>query len=65
MQKTSELAKTMYQMGAQKDLVLGVLTILETEENCEKMLQKIKQTQNHSRTWAIGTALLIAEPGEE
>jgi len=59
-----KLIRMMIEMGLEEALMLETVSVLETEANCEKMIQKLGGMRNPSRTTILGIALLIAEPGE-
>ncbi len=55
------LIQMMIEMGLDEKLMLETVSILETEENCEKMILEMKEMRRPSRTAVLGTALLIAD----
>lgn len=59
---TPQLIRMLYRKGADEELIVGIVTILETEENIQAMMDELSKTENPTRTWLITKALLIAEP---
>ena len=57
-----QLIRAMHRKGASEDLIVAVLTVLETEENFLKMLEEVSLMENPSETALLGEAILIAEP---
>ena len=56
-----KLIRKMIEMGIEKDLIEGVVSLLDTEEQYEKMCQKLGNLRSLSTTAILGTALLIAD----
>ena len=56
------LIRELYLKGADEDEIEAVITVLETEPNCQQMLEELKRVDNPSREWLLGTAILIADP---
>ena len=56
------LIRELYRKGTDEDKIEAVITVLETEPNCQQMLEELKRLDNPSREWLLGTAILIADP---
>ena len=56
------LIRELYRKGTDEDKIEAVITVLETEPNCQQMLEELKRVDNPSREWLLGTAILIADP---
>ena len=56
------LIRELYRKGADEDEIEALITVLETEPNCQQMLEELKRVDNPSREWLLGTAILIADP---
>ena len=56
------LIRELYRKGADEDEIEAVITVLETEPNCQQMLEELKRVDNPSREWLLGTAILIVDP---
>ena len=56
-----ELVQTLKEKGAPEDLAVAIVSILQTEENFQKMLDTLLQIENPSRTRLLGEAILIAD----
>ena len=56
------LIRELYRKGADENEIEAVITALETESNCQQMLEELKRVDNPSREWLLGTAILIADP---
>ena len=55
------LIRKMLSMGLDEELVLEAVSVLETEENCEKMMLEMEGMKSPSRKAILGTALLITD----
>ena len=56
------LIRELYRKGANEEEIEAVITALETESNCQQMLEELSRVDNPSREWLLGTAILIADP---
>ena len=56
------LIHELYRKGADEEEIEAVITALETESNCQQMLEELSRVDNPSREWLLGTAILIADP---
>ncbi len=56
-----KLIRKMIEMGIEKKLIEAVTSLLETEEQFEKMIQALENLQNLTPTTILGRAILIAE----
>ena len=55
------LIQTLKAMGVSEDLTVGVVSILQTQENFQRMLDILPQIEKPSRTRLLGEAMLIAD----
>lgn len=59
-----QLIRMLYRKGADQELILAVVTNLETDENFLKMMEALSKVENPSRTWLLSKSILIGDPEE-
>lgn len=57
-----KLIQKMIRIGTSEDTMAEVLSVLDTEENCRKMIAEVERLINPSREVLLFTAFLIAHP---
>ena len=56
------LVRKLVQMRHDEETVVSVVSLLETEENCEKLLKELNGKEQMSKQALLVKTLLIAEP---
>ena len=56
-----ELVQKMIEMSIEEELIEAVITLLDTDEQYEKMSQELDHLQNLTSTTILGKAILISD----
>lgn len=57
-----KLIQEMIQMGQSVETIVEIVSVLDTDQNCEKMMAELEKMCNPSRDALLFMAFLIANP---